>query len=70
MNPSLFTLGIAACAMCLSFNTKEEIVKVATAFVAVFTGFLALCYAPWVIKLVIVAVPLLLDRINHWSSDV
>ena len=70
MNPSLITLGIAALATCLSFNTKEEIVKVFTASIAVLTGFIALCYAPWVIKLGIVAVPLLLDRVNHWSSGI
>ncbi|OKH18013.1 riboflavin synthase subunit alpha [[Limnothrix rosea] IAM M-220] len=69
MNLSLFALGIAVCAICLSFNTKEEVVKVATASVAVFTGFLAVCYAPWMIKLVVIVVPLLLDRINHWSAD-
>ncbi|AFY39196.1 hypothetical protein Lepto7376_2946 [[Leptolyngbya] sp. PCC 7376] len=69
MNPSLISLSIAACAMCWCFNTKEEIVKVAMASVAVFAGFLALCYVPWIIKLTIVAVPLILDRINHWSSD-
>ena len=70
MNPSLISLGIAACAVFMSFNTKEEIVKVATASVALLSGFFALIYAPWTIKLAIVAIPLVLDRINHWSSDV
>ena len=70
MNPSLITLGITACAMCLSINTKEEIVKVSTASIALFTGFLTLCFAPWMIKLTVVAVPLVLDRINHWSSGI
>lgn len=63
-------LGITAIAACWSFTTKEEIVKVAMAFVAVLAGFVTLCCVPWVIKVVIVAIPLLLDRMNAWSADV
>ena len=70
MNPSLISLGIAACAVFMSFNTTEEIVKVATVSIAVLSGFLALIYAPLTIKLIIVAIPLVLDRINHWSSEI
>ena len=70
MNSSLISLGITACAVFLSITTKEEIVKVATASVAILAGFLALCYSPWIFKLVIIAIPLILDRINHWSVDI
>lgn len=69
MNLSLITLGIAAFATCLSLNTQEEIVKVFTASIAVLTGFIALCYTPWMV-MGIVAVPLVLDRMNHWSSGI
>lgn len=68
--PSLMTLGIASVAACLSINTKEEIIKVATAFVAIIAGFLTLCFAPWIIKLVIVAVPFLFDLIGSSSIDI
>jgi hypothetical protein len=69
ISPSILTLGIAALAMFLSLTTKEEIVKVATAFVAILAAFIALCYTPWVVKLIVISVPLLLDRINSWSAD-
>ncbi|MGB2924643.1 MAG: riboflavin synthase subunit alpha [Limnothrix sp.] len=69
INPTLLTLGIAALATFLSLSTQEEIVKVATAFVAVLAGFIALCYMPWFAKLIVISVPLLLDRINAWSVD-
>ena len=69
MNPSLITLGIAAFATCLSLTTKEEIVKVFTASIAVLMGFIALCYTPWMV-MSIVAVPLVLDRMNYWSSGI
>jgi hypothetical protein len=42
---------------------------VATGFVAVLSLFLTLLMAPWVLKLSIVAVPLLLDRLNNWSTQ-
>lgn len=69
ISPTLLTIGIAAFATLLSISTKEEIVKVATAFVAILAGFLALCYLPWMIKIAVVSVPLVLDRVNHWSTD-
>ncbi|MBV5261751.1 riboflavin synthase subunit alpha [Synechococcus moorigangaii CMS01] len=63
INPSILSLGVAVFATCLSINTKEEIVKVSTGFVAIFAGLLALCYAPWEIKVLIIVLPLILSRL-------
>ncbi|MEB3224913.1 MAG: riboflavin synthase subunit alpha [Synechococcus sp.] len=64
INPSILSLGIAAFATCLSLNIKEEIVKVAMGCVAVLTGILALCYAPWEIKLLGIALPIIFNRLD------
>lgn len=69
MNFSLITLAIAALATCLSFNTKEEIVKVSTASIAVLMGFIALCYTPLMV-MGVAAVSLVVDRMFRWSSSV
>lgn len=67
---SILTLGIATLATYISMATKEEVVKVAMGCVAVLAGFIALCYLPWMLKLCVIAVPILLDRLNAWSADV
>ncbi|BAW95839.1 hypothetical protein NIES970_07530 [[Synechococcus] sp. NIES-970] len=68
INPSILSLGIAAGATCLSVSSKEEIVKVATGFVAVLAGLLALCYAPWEIKVLVVVVPVIIERLRARAS--
>jgi hypothetical protein len=65
--PSLMTLGMASVAFFLSINSKEEIVKVAMASVALICLVLALVFAPWIVKLVIMAIPLILEKMNYWS---
>ena len=67
--PSLMTLAIASVAACLSLNTREEVVKVAMGFTSILAIFLTLLFAPWVLKLAIVAVPLTLDRFNSWAAE-
>lgn len=64
---SLMTLGIASVAVFFSMNTSEEIVKVATAFVAGLCLFFSLFFAPVIIKLAVIAVPLLGKRLQ--SAD-
>ncbi|MGK7874857.1 MAG: riboflavin synthase subunit alpha [Xenococcaceae cyanobacterium] len=66
--PSLMTLAIASVAACLSLNSQEEVFKVAMGFTAVLSLFLTLIFAPWILKLLILAVPLVLDKLNYWSG--
>ncbi len=55
--PSLMALGVASLATCLSVNTKEEIVKVFMAFIALLSWLLTLVFSPWEIKLLVVVMP-------------
>jgi hypothetical protein len=64
---SLMTLGIASVAVFFSMNTSEEIVKVATACVAGLCFFFSLVFEPVIIKLAVIAVPLLGKRLQ--SAD-
>ncbi|NES84439.1 MAG: riboflavin synthase subunit alpha [Moorea sp. SIO2B7] len=66
--PSLMTLGIAVVAVYLSVNTKEEIVKIAMAFIAVLFALFTLVVSPWFVKVLLVAIPLVLDNLDSWST--
>ncbi|WP_013323709.1 hypothetical protein [Gloeothece verrucosa] len=66
---SILSLIIASLAAFLSLNTEEEIVKVASGCTAVLLILLTLLVAPWLLKLVLVAVPLLWDRLNNRSTQ-
>jgi hypothetical protein len=62
--PSLMALAVASLAFCLSVNTTEEIVKVAAMVLAVLCLILSLVFAPWIVKLVLLAIPLLTQKLN------
>ncbi len=62
--PLSVSLVISCVAVCFSLNTKEEIVKVATASVAIIGLFLSLLFAPWFVKLAILAIPLFSDKLQ------
>ncbi len=66
--PTIMTLSIASAAACLSINTKEEVVKVAMAFVAILFLVLTLVFAPWIVKLIVMAIPIGLEKLNFWSQ--
>ncbi|MCT7955434.1 hypothetical protein [Laspinema palackyanum] len=62
--PSLMSLAIASLAFCLSVNTTEEIVKVATMVLAAFCLILSVIFAPWIVKLALVAIPFVSQKLN------
>ncbi|MGK7963007.1 riboflavin synthase subunit alpha [Crocosphaera sp.] len=66
---SLITLAIASVSAFLSFNLKEDVVKAALGCVAVLSSLLTLLFAPWALKLSIVAIPLLLDKLNNRTTE-
>ncbi|ACB51694.1 hypothetical protein cce_2344 [Crocosphaera subtropica ATCC 51142] len=66
---SLITLAIASVSAFLSFNLKEDVVKVSMGCVAVLSSLLTLLVAPWILKLSIVAIPLVIDRLNNLSTE-
>lgn len=62
--PSLISLAIASLAFCLSVNTSEEVVKVAAAVLAALCVILSLIFAPWMVKLALLAIPFLSQKLN------
>lgn len=62
--PLVTSLVIASGAICLSVNTTEEIVKVASVVTAVICLFLSLIFAPMLIKLLILLAPMLLEKLK------
>ncbi|MCW6036239.1 hypothetical protein K4A83_08135 [Spirulina subsalsa FACHB-351] len=66
--PLLISLSIASVAVCLNINTQEEIVKVTAGFIALLCLFLSLFFAPWFLKLLILALPLAMDKLNGFKK--
>jgi hypothetical protein len=66
---SLITLVVASASAFLSLNIQEEVFKVATSCFAILSFFIALFLAPWTLKLAIFAVPLLIEKLNKWSTE-
>lgn len=62
--PSLISLAIASLAFCLSVNTTEEVIKVAATVLAGFCVILSLIFAPWMVKLALLAIPFLSQKLN------
>ncbi|MBO9999571.1 MAG: hypothetical protein J7641_11290 [Cyanobacteria bacterium SID2] len=61
--PCLVALAVAGAAIFLSLNTTEEIVKVAAVGTAGLFLVLSLFFAPWIVKVAVLAAPLTLSRI-------
>lgn len=70
---SLITLGIATITTYLSINSQEEIFKVGMATVAIIFGLLSLFFAPWELKLLVIVIPFILEKIatksrQNWTN--
>lgn len=63
--PLFVNLGVAAVALYLTLNTPEEIVRVATAFVAVLCSFLSLFFVPWPVKLLLLVLPVVVEKLRR-----
>ncbi|MGK7932658.1 MAG: riboflavin synthase subunit alpha [Microcystaceae cyanobacterium] len=61
---SLITLSIASISALLSINSREEIVRVAMGCFALLCVFVTLLIAPWALKLTIIAIPFIWERVN------
>jgi hypothetical protein len=66
--PLLVNLALTGVAVYLTFNTQEEIIKVAAAFVAIISLFLCLFFAPLFLKLLIVTLPFILEKFRRNES--
>jgi len=66
--PFAITLAIASLALVLNLSAREEIVKVTAASIALICVLLSLFFAPLVLKLLAIAVPLLEGKFHVFSS--
>jgi len=67
--PSLIALTIASVSAFIGLNAQEEIFKVIMGCVCVISVLLTVVLAPWMLKLGLIAIPLVLDRFNLWSAE-
>jgi hypothetical protein len=67
--PSLVTFTLATVAALFSINTKEEVFKVSMGFLSGLSALLTVIFPPFIVKVLIVVIPLVLDRLNYWSAD-
>lgn len=66
---SLITLVIAAISTVLCLSAGEEVFKVAMVCVAILSTLFTLVVSPWALKLTLIAIPLVIDRVNNWSTE-
>lgn len=62
--PLLITLALTITAVCLSFSTTEEIVRLAAVLTAVLCIFFLLVVAPIAVKLLIILTPTISNKIR------
>ncbi|MGD2181514.1 hypothetical protein [Lusitaniella coriacea] len=62
--PLLVNLAIAFSAIYLALYTKEEIVRIIAISIATVSVVLSVIFAPLLIKLLIIAIPLLYEKLN------
>jgi hypothetical protein len=66
---SLVTLSIAATALYISFRINDDVFKAAITFTSVAFSVLTLFFAPWILKLSLVAVSIAIASFSSWSTD-
>lgn len=66
---SLITLSVASVAAFISLHTQEDVFKAVMGFTAAISLFFTLVFAPWVLKAILIGVPLGLDKLNNLSGE-
>ena len=66
---SLMSLGIATVTAWVSLNSEEEVVQTALGLVSLLSILLSLFFAPWIIKILVVGIALLVERIKYSSAN-
>ncbi len=67
--PSLCCLGVIAIAIYSSTKIEDEVFKVGMGFTALIFSLIVLIYAPWILKLIVAAVPLIISGLGNLSVD-
>jgi hypothetical protein len=66
---SLVTLFVAAIALYVSYIINDDVFQAAMRFTALTFSLVALLCAPWLLKLVLVAVPLAIASWNSFATE-
>lgn len=66
---SLVTLFVAAIALYASYVINDDVFQAAMRFTALTFSLISLLCAPWLLKLVLVAVPLAIASWNSFSTE-
>lgn len=66
---SLVTLSVAAIALFISFSVDDDVFKAAIRFTSVAFSLVTLFCAPWILKLSLVAVSLVIASLSSWSTE-
>ncbi|MDJ0534300.1 MAG: hypothetical protein QNJ70_17775 [Xenococcaceae cyanobacterium MO_207.B15] len=66
---SLCCLGVVAIAIYLSTKIKDEVFKVGMGFTALAFSLVVLICAPWTLKLIVAAIPLVISALGSLSVE-
>lgn len=66
---SLVTLSIAIITLLISFKINDDVFKAAIGFTSVTFSLVTLFCAPWILKLSLVGVSLIIASWNSWSTE-
>lgn len=66
---SLFSLALASLSTVLCFTVQEDVVRASLACVAVLSIVATLFFAPWALKLTLMAVPFGLERFYRLNQN-
>ncbi|HHP7230246.1 MAG TPA: hypothetical protein ACFCUY_05230 [Xenococcaceae cyanobacterium] len=66
---SLCCLGVVAIAIYLSTKIEDEVFKVGMGFAALTFSLVVLICAPWLLKLIVVAIPLVMSTLGSLSLE-
>ncbi len=65
---SLLTLLIASLSALLCANTREDVFRAAMGCVSLLFAFVTLVIAPWGLKLLLIAIPLIVEAVSRRSA--
>lgn len=66
---SLVTLAVAAIALYISYKISDDVFKAAMRFTSVAFSLVTLFCAPWILKLSLVAIPLVIASLTSGSTE-
>lgn len=66
---SLVTLLVAAIALYISYKIQDDVFRAATRFTSLTFSLVTLFCAPWILKLCLVVIPLVIASIVSWSTE-